>query len=305
MPEFKDALKLNKLLDAEDVRLNYTSLDDYFRSPIIPDNQKVLIALLVLKKRFKAFTLSNSFIAEFLNRKGIYAPIYEDVEDIDMNTGEMVKTSKFVKNEVIFTRTKEVDGNATEEKLYTPTGVSDAIKKWEREGVIMCKYDYEFNKKMDKPFKFSTTRTIRFNIEALKPLLASFKEVPSIYSELPARSRRRKLIRSRPFSILDEIKKAFNELAEEVKKRYHDAEGIFLNYCFKCSSKYFNIKLSHKPNASLNEMERYLISQNQALNQVLDTGQLSYHPSIKTTEKGAKINNIIKKAFDSMVKKSI
>ena len=79
MKNFKDSLKFAKEIKANDLRFNYTTMNDYFRSPFIPDNQKVLIALIYMKKRFKALDVSNSFIATFLNKMGIYLPIYEKV----------------------------------------------------------------------------------------------------------------------------------------------------------------------------------------------------------------------------------
>lgn len=65
MKNFKDSLKFAKEIKANDLRFNYTTMNDYFRSPFIPDNQKVLIALIYMKKRFKALDVSNSFIATF------------------------------------------------------------------------------------------------------------------------------------------------------------------------------------------------------------------------------------------------
>ena len=126
--EFKDSLRLAKELNSKELVMNYTTIDDYFISPLIPDNQKVLIALLVLKKRFKALTVSNKFVANFLNAKGIYSPVYETVEGYDDN-GELVtiKTTNIIRKEVVYKKIVVKDGTEVEEPLYTRTAVSDAI----------------------------------------------------------------------------------------------------------------------------------------------------------------------------------
>ena len=292
--EFKDSLRLAKELNSKELVMNYTTIDDYFRSPLIPDNQKVLIALLVLKKRFKALTVSNKFIANFLNAKGIYSPVYETVEGYDDN-GELVtiKTTNIIRKEVVYKKIVVKDGTEVEEPLYTRTAVSDAIKKWEHEGILKCSYKYSFNNDDSKPYKFDTNRTITFNFDALRPLLACSSFEALIYKNLPDRSRKRKLIRSKPFSILDELKELLDEMSEELKAKYQTAKGIFLNWCWDVSRKYYDISLKHKPTAAETRNERTERLENIALKRVLEPDRYNNRTSNE--------NETIKAVFKKMV----
>lgn len=274
--KFKDTLKLAKDFQSKQFTFNYTTLDDYFRSPLIPDNQKVLIALLVLKKRFKSLTISNSFIASFLNAKGMYEDVYKTIEGYyDLETGEYVPTHQNkVGTTIVYSKTKEINGVTITQPLYTKTAVSDAIKKWEREGILYCNYEYEFNKKMDKPYKYTTTRTISFNFDELKRVLTCFYKDSEYYSSLNKRSRKRKLIRQRPFSILDGLQDILLEMSEELKKKYKTARGIFLNFCWSFTKKFMNSSLINKPTSSFNSLESYQKNQSDELKKLMKDSAL-------------------------------
>lgn len=292
---FKDTLKLAKEFKCNEFVFNFTSLDDYYRSPLIPDNQKVLIALLELKKRFKSLTLYNSSIANYLNQKGIYAPIYKEVETYDEN-GELKKEPVQVGEKIIHSKLVIKDGIEVEQPLYTKTAVSDAIKKWEKEGVLVCNYEYSFNKDKDKPYKFITKRTISINFDNLKPILSCCMLDSVYYKNLPERSRKRKLIRQRPFSILDDLKELFNDLAEELKIKYQTAKGIFNAFCWNTSRRFYKLKLTNKPTATENIYERNKRLENRALNQLLEPDRYNIQNDSKGTP-----NQTIKAVFDKMV----
>lgn len=297
--KFKDTLKLGKEFNVKEFAFNYTTLDDYFRSPSIPDNQKVLIALLCLKKRFKSLDVSNSFIANFLNEKGMYKDIYETIPAYyDIETGEHVDShQKKTGVTIVHTSIKVINGVACEQPLYTKTAVSDAIKKWEREGILYCNYDYEFNKKMDKPYKYNTTRTISFNFDELKRVLTCFNKESDYYSSLSKRSRKRKLIRQRPFSILDGLQDVLLEMSEELKRKFKTAKGIFYNFCWKFTRKYMNISLIHKPTSSLNSLESYLKYQSDELKRLLNNNNLDIKSNTNVEEN---IDPIVREMFNKM-----
>lgn len=298
MKNFKDSLKFAKEIKANDLRFNYTTMNDYFRSPFIPDNQKVLIALIYMKKRFKALDVSNSFIATFLNKMGIYLPVYEKVTKEDKN-GEIIESEEIVDYKIIYSKSKIVDGKEIIEPLYTKTAVSDAINKWKKEGILNLNYDYSFNKAMDKPYKYITKRTITFNYDNLRPLLACFEMSSNFYQSLPKRNRKRKLIRQRPFSILDELNKILADMSEELKKKYQTAEGIFRNWCWSISRKYMRSKMSQKPTAADSTKERQEKLENKALRALLEPDEYINQSDGKTSN--SKGNEKIRAVFNQMV----
>lgn len=249
--KFKDNLKV------KDLRFNYTSTLEYFRSPLVPDNQKVLFALLLLKRKNKiVIDLSNSYIAEFLNKIGMYSYEYYQEDFIDPVTGEYHKKGSIKASNLVYKRVYFKDDKTIEEPLYTISGVSNAIKKWEDEGLLSCTYFYDRNNDPHKSYKYDTTRYITLDIDKIRMYLSVFTTDSETYKALPVRSRRRKLIRQRPISVCDAINEALASLSEELKARYQTATGLFTMWCYSFTAKYCKSQLKLKPSQAQSLEER-------------------------------------------------
>lgn len=294
--------KIAKNLNAKNLDYNSTKLDDYFRSPIVADNQKVLFALLWWKNNKKDYVdLSNSFIAEFLNKKGMYEVTTKEM--INFSTGEIIPAGTVNTNKIVYERTYIKNDKVIVEPLYTTTGVSNAIKKWEIEGLLSCTYEYQ--RVFGKAYKYKTTRKIKLDIDKIRLYLSVFSLDDAIYRNLPARSRKRKLIKSRPVSILDNLQELFMNINEELKKRYKTAKGLYDAFIYNINRK-FNVKTTFnmKPYSTFTKGELASLEAQKQLKAAVETP-----PDIKNLIYNASdfvdtiTNSNLKKAFHKVSKR--